>query len=68
MDNQLYKCGYSLLLLKCLTPKYGDNVRREIYEGICGNHFEERALAYKAMRQEYIWPTMQQDTLELAKK
>ena len=30
MDNQLYKRGYSLPLLKCLTPEDGDNVLREI--------------------------------------
>ena len=50
IDNQLYKHGYSLHLLKCLTPEDGDNVLREIHEGICGNHFGGRALIYKAMR------------------
>ena len=68
MDNQLYKRGYSFPLLKCLTPEDADNVLREIHEGICGNHSGRRALAYKAMRQGYFWPTMQRDALELAKK
>ena len=35
---------------------------KEIYEGICGNHFGARSLVRKAIRQGYFWPQMGRDT------
>ncbi|XP_073153623.1 uncharacterized protein [Henckelia pumila] len=67
IDGELYKRGFSSPYLKCLTPAKGNYVLREIHEGICGNHLADRALAGKALRQGYFWPTMKQDAIELAK-
>ncbi|KAL2237087.1 UNVERIFIED_CONTAM: hypothetical protein Sindi_0900400 [Sesamum indicum] len=61
MDGELYKRGFSLPLLKCLTPEEGNYVLREIHEGICGNHIGGKALAGKALRQGFFWPTMLSD-------
>ncbi|KAL5540605.1 hypothetical protein UlMin_043180 [Ulmus minor] len=36
--EQLYKRGYSVPLLKCITPERGLYVMQEIHEGVCGNH------------------------------
>ncbi|XP_011102020.1 uncharacterized protein LOC105180058 [Sesamum indicum] len=61
MDGDLYKRGFSLPLLKCLTSEEGNYVLREIHDGICGNHLGGKALAGKALRQGFFWPTMLSD-------
>ena len=37
-DDNLYRRGYSMLLLKCVTPSEVEYIMREIHKGICGNH------------------------------
>ncbi|XP_022155140.1 uncharacterized protein LOC111022281 [Momordica charantia] len=37
-EGTLYRRGFSLPLLKCVTPEEGLYVLREIHEGVCGNH------------------------------
>ena len=56
-DNQLYKRGFSTLLLKCVDLEQGNHILQEIHEGICGNHAEGQSLAYKAQA-GYFWPTI----------
>ncbi|XP_073136939.1 uncharacterized protein [Henckelia pumila] len=67
IDGELYKRGFSSPYLKCLTPAKGNYVLREIHEGICENQLAGRALVGKALRQGYLWPTMKQDAIKLAK-
>jgi hypothetical protein len=38
LQGILYKKGFSLPYLRCLTPAKAEYVLREIHEGICGNH------------------------------
>ncbi|CAL8997655.1 unnamed protein product, partial [Prunus brigantina] len=38
IDQKLYKRGFSLPLLLCITPDKGLEALREIHEGICGDH------------------------------
>ncbi|XP_073137716.1 uncharacterized protein [Henckelia pumila] len=64
IDGELYKRSFSSPYLKCLTSAKGNYVLREIHEKICGNHLAGRALAEKTLRQEYFWPTMNQDAIE----
>lgn len=56
--EKLYKRGYSLPLLKCLTPDEADYVIREVHEGICGDHVGARTLMRKIVRQGYYWPSI----------
>lgn len=46
IDRNLYHSGFSLPYLRYMQQGKVDYVLREIYEGICGNHFGNRALAY----------------------
>ena len=39
-DDKLYRRGYSMSLLRCVTQSEADYIMREIHEGICGNHAE----------------------------
>ena len=59
--GQLYKKGYSVPLLKCITPERGLYVMQEIHEGVCGNHSGPRSLFHKVILQGYYWPTIKSD-------
>ncbi|KAI5323743.1 hypothetical protein L3X38_032815 [Prunus dulcis] len=68
INGSLYKRGFSLPYLRCLTPEEGHYVLREIHEGICGNHSGARSLAHKAIRQGYFWPSLHTDTQPFTQK
>ncbi|XP_016652663.1 PREDICTED: uncharacterized protein LOC107880143 [Prunus mume] len=65
INNKLYKRGFSLPYLRCLTPDEANSVLREIHEGVYGNHSGTRSLAHKALRQGYYWPTLQADAKKI---
>jgi hypothetical protein len=58
INGTLYKQGFMLPLLKCISSEEGDYVLREIHEGICGGHSKARVLASKAVREGFYWPHM----------
>ena len=64
----LYKRGFTLPLLQCLTAEEADYVLREIHEGICSNHFGSKNLAEQVLCQGYYWPTMKNDARELVRQ
>lgn len=49
--------------LKCLRPTKVREVLVEIHAGILAT-----ALAFKALRQGYYWPSMKEDTKKLVRK
>ena len=67
-DYHLYKRRFSTPILKCVDPEEGIYILWEIHDGICGNHAGGQSLAYKALRQEYFWPTMKTDAMDFARK
>ncbi|XP_022155342.1 uncharacterized protein LOC111022476 [Momordica charantia] len=50
-DDNLYKRGYSLPLLKCITPDEADYIMREIHEGVSRSHSGARSLSHKIVGQ-----------------
>ena len=50
VNGTLFKRGFTLLLLKCVSPEEGNYILQEIHEGICGSHSGARVLAYKVVR------------------
>ncbi|CAL8174203.1 unnamed protein product [Prunus armeniaca] len=54
IDDVLYKRGYTMPYLKCLTKEQGDYVLREVHSGVCGDHTGSRSLAHKIFRQGYF--------------
>ena len=58
INGRLYKKGYSQPFLRCIDDPEVEFVMSQIHEGVCGNHLGGRALAQKALRQGYYWPTM----------
>ena len=67
-DENLYRRGYYMPLLKCATLSKAKYIMREIHEGICGSHVRGQYLAFKVVRQGYYWPTMKMDCMEYACK
>jgi hypothetical protein len=67
INGTLYKRGFMLPLLKCVSREEGDYILREIHEGICGNHSGSRMLAHKAIRAGFYWPNMIRDTMQIVK-
>lgn len=57
-QNQLYKKSFSLPLLKCATTWEYGRILEAINEGICENHIGGKALALKALRAIFYWPSM----------
>jgi ribonuclease HI len=62
INDTLYKRGFMLPLLKCVSQEEGDYILREIHEGVCRNHLGSRVLAHKAVRAGFYWPNMSRDS------
>ena len=61
LQGILYKRGFSLPYLRCLTPTESEYVLRDIHEGICGSHSGAWSLSKKIVRAGYYWPSIQVD-------
>ncbi|XP_042942589.1 uncharacterized protein LOC122276744 [Carya illinoinensis] len=68
IDEILYKRGFSVPLLICISVQEVQYLLAEIHEGICGNHSGGRTLARKAVRAGYYWPNALRDVREFAKR
>jgi ribonuclease HI len=66
-DDNLFKLGVCAPLLKCITQEQGIELMKEIHSGMCGSHIAERALAGKAFRQGFYWPTTIRDAKQIGK-
>ncbi|XP_056695050.1 uncharacterized protein [Spinacia oleracea] len=67
-NGTLYKQAFSRPLLRCVTPEKGHEVLEDLHQGICSSHIGGRALAEKALRTGYYWPTLKEDALDLVKR
>ncbi|KAL0446414.1 UNVERIFIED_CONTAM: hypothetical protein Slati_1769300, partial [Sesamum latifolium] len=65
IGDTLYKRSFTHPLLRCLSREEGLHVLKEIYSGCYGAHMRVLALANKALRAGYFWPTMKQDAKQL---
>jgi hypothetical protein len=60
--DKLYRRGARTgVLMKCVTSAEGQDILREIHEGICGNHAASRTIVGKAYRAGFWWPTAVSD-------
>ncbi|KAM1545004.1 hypothetical protein ACFX10_045393 [Malus domestica] len=67
INDKLYKWGFNLPYIRCLTLAEAEIVLREIHEGVCGDHAGSRSLAHKAFCQGYYWPTLYQDAIRTSR-
>ena len=68
VDNILYRRRLNGVKLKCIHREDRQKLLAEIHGGICGHHIGARALAGKAFRQGFFWPTALQDATALVTK
>ncbi|KAI9126799.1 hypothetical protein K1719_002395 [Acacia pycnantha] len=61
INDELYRKGLHSPMMKCLVGNEAHYVLMEIHEGINGHHMGAKALARKAVRAGYFWPTMAAD-------
>ena len=64
-NGKLYRRSLSHLWSKCVSPKEGNSVLREIHEGICGAHEAQNTIVRKALLQGYYWPNISKDAFQL---
>jgi hypothetical protein len=63
VNRILCKRGFTLPLLKWVSPEEGNYILWEIRDGICESHFGVKALAYKVIRAGFYWPNMSKDSM-----
>ena len=64
VNGVLYRRGYFMPLLRCVTPKKAKELMKEVHEGFCGDHAGGQSLSKKILRQGYFWLTMNEDSME----
>ena len=57
IDGDLYRRGENGVKLRCISQEEGRKLLAEIHGGTCASHVASRALAGKAYRQGFYWPT-----------
>ncbi|XP_059436525.1 uncharacterized protein LOC132169517 [Corylus avellana] len=67
VNGALFKRGFMLPLLKCISKEDGDYILREIHDRIYGSHSGARILAHKVVRAGFFWPSMNQDSINMVK-
>jgi hypothetical protein len=61
VNGELYKSGVTEPWLRCITSEKGLELLREIHSRFCGTHIGTSALAGKAIKQGFCWPTINID-------
>jgi hypothetical protein len=65
VNGELYKSGFIEPWLRYITSIKGLELLKEIHSGFCGAHIATRALAGKAIKQGFYWPTINIDAKRL---
>nr|AAX95295.1 Reverse transcriptase (RNA-dependent DNA polymerase), putative [Oryza sativa Japonica Group]ABA92634.2 retrotransposon protein, putative, Ty3-gypsy subclass [Oryza sativa Japonica Group] len=68
VSGQLYRSGVLQPLLRCIPFAEGEEMAREIHQGLCGVHQAARTVASKVFRQGVYWPTVLKVCVEQVKK
>jgi hypothetical protein len=61
INSELYKRSVSGIFQKCIEPKEGIELLREIHQGECAHHASSGALVAKAFRHGFYWPMAKQN-------
>jgi hypothetical protein len=68
VNGELYKSGVTEPWLRCITSEKGLELLKEIQSGFRGAHIGTRALAGKAIKQGFYWPTIIIDAKALVRQ
>lgn len=61
ISDVLYKIYFDGALLRCLNQDETTTTLEKAHDGVCGGHFDAKALHTKLLRIVYFWPTMEED-------
>ncbi|XP_060960827.1 uncharacterized protein LOC133031359 [Cannabis sativa] len=68
VEGVMYRRGFSMPLLRCVTQEEATRLLSEVHDGFCGNHAAGQSLSIKIPRQGYFWLTMIEDSKAYVKK
>jgi len=68
IDNQLFRKGFSVPLLKCVESPQKERIMQDVHEGIYGSHIGGRTMSNKILRADFYSPTMREDCLLYVKR
>jgi hypothetical protein len=68
IEGDLYKHGVCSPLLKCLSRVEGQELMKEILDGLCGTHIGSRPLLGKVFIQGFYWTKVASDVANLVQK
>nr|AAQ56376.1 putative polyprotein [Oryza sativa Japonica Group]AAQ56400.1 putative polyprotein [Oryza sativa Japonica Group] len=68
VSGQLYRPGILQPLLRCISFAEGEEMAKEIHQGLCGAHQAARTVASKVFRQGVYWSTVLKVCVEQVKK
>jgi hypothetical protein len=68
INGKLCKLGVTEPWIRCITSEKGVELLKEIHSGFCGAHIGTRALAGKAIKQGFYWPTINIDAKKLVRE
>jgi hypothetical protein len=68
VDGELYKSEVTEPWLSCITSEKGLELLKEIHSGFCGAHIGTRALASKAIKLGFYWPSINNGAKKLVQE
>jgi hypothetical protein len=68
IQGELYKRSTTGVLQRCIAPKDGVALLRDIHEGTCGHHASSRTLVAKASRFGFYWLSALHDTKNIVER
>jgi hypothetical protein len=68
IDGNLNRKGVCAPLLKCISVTEGKQLLHDIHSGMCSHHLGTRALAQKAFRQGFYWPSAVADAHDIVRQ
>ncbi|XP_024315649.1 uncharacterized protein LOC112271007, partial [Brachypodium distachyon] len=68
INGELYKRSVTNDVQRCVEPKEGQEILRDIHQGECGHHASSRTLVGKAFRHGFYWPSALQEAEDIVRK
>ena len=68
VNGELHRCNVRGVFQRCVSPKEGREILREIHEGDCGHHACTKSLVAKTFRHGFYWLTAHANAEDLVSK
>jgi hypothetical protein len=68
LQGKLYKKSITGVLQRCVTPRKGQAILKDIHAGVCGHHASSRAIAAKAFHAGFYWLTAIEEAKDIVRR